>query len=125
MSKKIIVSLDGSASSAQIIPIAVSIAKQYGDQILFLNIQSSLRELGYPTVRKAIEQIEDEGVPYEAKIRVGIPAMEIVAETSNEDVRCLVMAKGRGDEEAIGSVSAHVLKLAKSPVLLVPPLAFE
>lgn len=122
---KIIVPIDGSNQSYEIVPFAVELAKRYGDEIIFLNIQQNLQELGLPAVKKAAELVKDEGVAYSAKVRTGIAAMEIVAESSNANIRYIVMAKGKGGEEAIGSVSAHVLKLATCPVVFVPKCAIE
>lgn len=125
MSKKIVVPIDGSEDSYKIIPYAIQVAALSNDHILFLNIQQSLKELGYEAIRKAAQYMQETSVPYEAKIRVGIPAMEIIAESSNPDVRCIVMAKGRGKEEAIGSVSEHVLKLSTCPIVFVPRRAID
>lgn len=67
-----------------------------------------------------MNSLKESGVSFSAKIRVGIPAMEIMTESHNANVRYVVMAIGKGKEEAIGSVSKHVLKLATCPVLLIP-----
>ncbi len=125
MSKKVVVPIDGSEESYKIIPYAQKVATLSGDRLMFLNIQPSLKELGYPAIQKTATYMQDSSVTYEAKIRVGIPAMEIIAESSNPDVRCIVMAKGRGTEEAIGSVSEHVLKLATCPIVFVPRRAIH
>lgn len=122
---KIIVPIDGTNQSYELVLFAVELAKRYGDEIIFLNIQQNLQELGLPAVKKAAELVKDEGVAYSAKVRTGIAAMEIVAESSNANIRYIVMAKGKGDEEAIGSVSAHVLKLATCPIVFVPKCAIE
>lgn len=120
MRKTIIVPIDGSVASLKVIPYAVELAKLYKDEVQLLNIQPSLKELGFPTIKKFGELLKDSGVPYSAKIRVGIAAMEIVTESRNDNTRYVVMAIGKGREEAIGSVSKHVLKLATCPVLLIP-----
>lgn len=123
LSKQIVVPIDGTNKSYAIIPYALELARTYGDEVMFLNVQPSLQELGYPAIKKAGSLVVDEGVPFRAKVRIGIPAMEIVAESTSPDVRFIVLAKGRGSEEAIGSVTEHVLKLATSPVVFVPPAA--
>lgn len=120
MGKIIVVPIDGSESSLKVIPYAVELAKLYNDEIELLNIQPTLKELGLATIKKAGELLQDTGASYTAKIRVGIPAMEIMSESHNSNVRYVVMAIGKGREEAIGSVSKHVLKLATCPVLLIP-----
>lgn len=121
--KIIIVPIDGSDAALRVIPYAIELAKLYGDEIQLLNIQPTLKELGYPTIKKAGEVLANAQVPYSAKIRIGIAAMEIVAESRSPQVRYVVMAIGKGREEAIGSVSKHVLKLATCPVVLVPEQA--
>lgn len=123
LSKQIVVPIDGTNKSYAIIPYALELARTYGDEVMFLNVQPSLQELGYPAIKKAGSLVVDEGVPFRAKVRIGIPAMEIVAESASPDVRFIVLAKGRGSEEAIGSVTEHVLKLATCPVVFVPPAA--
>lgn len=50
---KIIVPIDGSNQSYEIVPFAVELAKRYGDEIIFLNIQQNLQELGLPAVKKS------------------------------------------------------------------------
>lgn len=120
MGKVIIVPIDGSEASLKVIPYSVELAKLYEDEVQLLNIQPSLKELGLPTIKKVGELLKDSGVSFSAKIRVGIAAMEIVTESRNDNVRYVVMAIGKGREEAIGSVSKHVLKLANCPVLLIP-----
>jgi len=123
MGKIIIVPIDGTEASLKVIPYAIELAKLYGDEIQLLNIQQSLKELGLPTIKRVGELLKNRGVSFSAKIRVGIAAMEIVTESRNSDVRYVVMAIGKGREEAIGSVSKHVLKLATCPVVLIPEQA--
>lgn len=120
MAKVIIVPIDGTEAALKVLPYAIELAKLYGDEIQLLNIQQSLKELGLAAIKKAGSVLQDSGVPFSAKIRVGIAAMEIVTEANNSNIRYVVMAIGKGREEAIGSVSKHVLKLATCPVVLVP-----
>lgn len=120
---KMIVPLDGSNAGFKVIRHAVELAKLYGDELVLLNIQASLQQLGLQTIKRGGQLLQDQGVPFSAKIRVGIPAIEIVAESHASDVRLIVMAVGKGREEAIGSISEHVVKLAKCPVVLIPEMA--
>ncbi|WP_338754721.1 universal stress protein [Bacillus sp. FJAT-52991] len=118
--KTIIVAVDGSDAALKVIPYAAELAKAYGDDLLLLNIQSTLKELGMPVIAKAKSIMNESEPSISTKIRVGIPAMEIVTEAKDPDVRCVVMAIGKGRQEEIGSVSKQVLELATCPVMLVP-----
>ncbi|WP_203362025.1 universal stress protein [Bacillus sp. REN10] len=120
MAKTIIVPVDGSDAALRVIPYAVELAKVYGDNLLLLNIQSTLKELGMSAITKARSMISESERPISTKIRVGIPTMEIVTEAKDPNVRCVVMAIGKGRQEEIGSVSKQVLELATCPVMLVP-----
>lgn len=123
MGKTIIVPIDGSEAALKVIPYAIELAELYGGEIQLLHIQPALKELGYPHIKKAGEILQSSKAPFSAKIRIGIAAMEIVAESRNAHVRYVVMTIGKGREEAIGSVSKHVLKLATCPVVLIPEYA--
>jgi len=112
--------IDGTKTSLKVIPYAIELAKLYGDEIQLLNIQQSLKELGLPIIKRVGELLKDCGVSFSVKIRFGIAAMEIDTESSNTDVRYVLMSIGKGKEEAIGSLNKHVLKLATCPVLLIP-----
>ncbi|OZI12954.1 hypothetical protein CEW92_03895 [Bacillaceae bacterium SAS-127] len=120
VAKTIIVPIDGSEAALKVIPYATELAKAYGDDLLLLNIQSTLKELGMPAISKASSMINHSEYAVSTKIRVGIPAMEIVTEARDPNVRCVVMAVGKGRQEKIGSVSKQVLELATCPVMLVP-----
>lgn len=117
---KIIVPLDGSNAGFKVVHHAIDLAKLFNDEIVLLNIQPSLQELGIPTIKKGGHMLQGQDVKYSAKVRVGIPAMEIVTESNDKDVRYIAMAIGKGKAEDIGSVSKHVLHLSKCPVLLIP-----
>ncbi|WP_162805747.1 universal stress protein [Sporosarcina sp. PTS2304] len=117
---KIIVPLDGSNAGFKVIHHAIELAKLFNDEIVLLNIQPSLQELGLPTIKKGGFMLQGQDVKYSAKVRIGIPAMEIIAESNDKEIRYITMAIGKGKAEAIGSVSKHVVQLAKCPVLLIP-----
>ncbi|WP_157843236.1 universal stress protein [Bacillus sp. FJAT-42315] len=120
MAKTIIVPVDGSDAALKVIPYATELAQAYGDDLLLLNIQATLKELGMPAITKASSMIDHSEYTVATKIRVGIPAIEIVTEAHDPNVRCVVMAIGKGHQEEIGSVSKQVLELATCPVMLVP-----
>lgn len=117
---KIVVPLDGSNAGFKVVHHAIELAKLFDDEVVLLNIQPSLKELGLPTIKKGGMMLQGEHVKYSAKVRIGIPAMEIIAESNDPEIRYIAMAIGKGKQEAIGSVSKQVLYLAKCPVLLIP-----
>ncbi|ARK20755.1 universal stress protein [Sporosarcina sp. P26b] len=117
---KIVVPLDGSNAGFKVVHHAIELAKLYDDEVVLLNIQPTLQELGLATIKKGGYMLHGQDVIYSAKVRTGIPAMEIIAESNDKEVRYIAMAIGKGKAEAIGSVSKQVLQLAKCPVLLIP-----
>ncbi|WP_301107955.1 universal stress protein [Sporosarcina sp.] len=117
---KIVVPLDGSNAGFKVVHHAIELAKLFDDEVVLLNIQPSLKELGLPTIKKGGMMLQGEYEKYSAKVRIGIPAMEIIAESNDPEIRYIAMAIGKGKQEAIGSVSKQVLHLAKCPVILIP-----
>ena len=124
MSKRVIVPVDGSANSLEALKYALDLVKATGDRLLFLNVHGSSQVLGEAVLREAAEMAEREGVPFEKKVRVGNPVMEIHFEASSPDVRCIVMGhRGSGNAQSgnsLGSVSAGILQLCPCPLTLVP-----
>lgn len=120
--RKIVVAVDGSLIATKALHFAISMAKAYGDEIRLINIQQSLAILGEATIKEASEIIEKENVPYTSTIRIGTPAVEILNEANNEDVRCLVMGiKGANNtSNKLGSVSQAIISFAPCPVTLIP-----
>ena len=115
--------MDGSNAGFKVVHYAIELAKLYDDEVLLLNIQTSLQELGLPTIKKGGYMLQGQDVKYSAKVRIGIPAMEIIAESNDQEIRFITMGIGKGKADAIGSVSEQVVQLAKCPVLLIPEYA--
>jgi len=127
MSKTVIVPIDGSANSLEALKFALELVKAAGDRLLLLNVHGSSQVLGEALLREAAEMAEREGVPFEKKVRVGNPVMEIHFKASSPDVRCIVMGhKGSGNAQGgntLGSVSRGILQLCPCPLTLVPSKA--
>lgn len=122
MSKKILVPVDGSKMSCKALEFAITMAKAYGDQIRLVNIQPNLQILGKPIIEEAASILEESRVLYTSKIRIGNPASEIISESKDKDVRCIVMGtKGTGNtRNNLGSVSLGILQMASCPVVFIP-----
>lgn len=120
MKKVILVPVDGSKASMLALDEAIKLSQAYGDEVRLLNIQPSLKELGFATIQEGVAVVEKQSTPYSTKIRIGIPAIEIISEANDPEVRYVVMAIGKGKREDIGSVSRRVLELTRCPVVLVP-----
>ncbi|WP_071591171.1 universal stress protein [Calidifontibacillus oryziterrae] len=120
---KIVVPVDGSIIATNALKFAITMAKAYGDQIRLINIQPSHQILGESTIREASALLEEERVLYSSKIRVGTPALEIITEAKEKDVRCIVMGSrgnGNGSSGKLGSVSQATLAMAPCPIMFIP-----
>lgn len=122
MSKKIVVPVDGSKIAENALKFAITMAKAYGDQIHLINIQPNHQILGESTIREASAMLDEARVLYSTKIRVGTPALEIITEAKDENVRCIVMgSKGNGNSNGqLGSVSQATLSMAPCPIMFIP-----
>lgn len=139
MIKHILVPLDGSDQSERALDHASSIAEAYGDaRVTLLAVMIRFPESRIH-VPKLDEQSLDRGrsylaefitrrkhsFPMAAKVRLGVPADEIVAEARESDVDMIVMGTHgttgtERDRHSIGSTAWRVLHDSPCPVLLVP-----
>lgn len=122
MSKKILVPIDGSKISHKALEFAISMAKAYGDQIRLVNIQPNHQILGQSVIDEAAAILEEARVLYTSTIRVGTPTVEIITESKDDDIRCIVMGKkGKGNtSKNLGSVSLGILQMASCPIVFIP-----
>lgn len=122
MYKKIIVPIDGSKLAEKALSFAITMAKAYEDQITLLNIQPNHQILGESVIAEAAALLEEAGVPYSTKIRVGTPSIEIITEAKDNNVRCIVMgSKGAGNSARnLGSVSQATLVMVPCPIMFIP-----
>ncbi|SHJ11162.1 universal stress protein [Parasporobacterium paucivorans] len=139
MFKKILVGTDGSQSSKAALTKAADIARASHCEIILLNVtltseahwgyapfgmidDDKLREIGQKIIDETMEGIDFTDIELTKKVRLGSPELEILAESSDEDVDLIVMgSKGIGlfAGTMLGSVSERVLKTALCPVLIV------
>ncbi|PIC89757.1 hypothetical protein CSV71_07345 [Sporosarcina sp. P21c] len=70
-----------------------------------MNVQQTLQEVGLRTIKKSNNMLQGKAVKYFAKVRIGKPSMEIIAELNDNEVRYIALAVGNGKAVAIGSIS--------------------
>lgn len=137
---KMLVPVDGSASSDKAVRFALSLAGK-DTEIILINIQPSYST---PNVRRFLSQeqiraVQEESskevldhtleitkassVPVRTIVRVGDPGKEICEEAKESSVDCIVMGyRGLGavKRAILGSVATHVLHETPCPVTIVP-----
>ncbi|UTR15261.1 universal stress protein [Salipaludibacillus sp. LMS25] len=141
----IIVPIDGSSHSLKALDYAISMANHYEASLLLLNVQrekestlscentdkqletESLIKEGNDHLQEAIALVADK-VPYETKVRIGVPTIEIAEEAKEKEAVSIVMgSRGNGPviSAILGSVSYGVLHLAPCPVTVVPDHTYK
>lgn len=152
MKKDILVPFDGSKNAIEALHWAVTIAKALQEKIIVLNVQSSFhtvhtkiffnentirdyqQQLFQEIIVSAKKILEDSGVAYELKLRIGDAKEQICQEAGIDDtieaggcasngVRMIIMGS-RGMNPmlggVLGSVSYGVVNVAQCPVTIVP-----
>lgn len=141
MSKNILLAYDGSANATKALKQAIDIAKLYGAKLIVLNVQYSMatphtkaffsaetiaeyqQVLASDALASALEVLENAGIDYITKVRIGLQDREIVEEARQSEALMIVMGS-RGlsliHGKIMGSVSYGVLHSADRPVLIVP-----
>lgn len=138
---KILVPVDGSASSDKAVRYAISLAEGKNQEIILLNVQPSYNT---PNVQRfvsdeQIRSVQEESskeildhtleitnsftVPVHTIVRIGDPGKEICAEAEESSVDSIVMGyRGLGafKRAIMGSVATHVLHETPCPVTIVP-----
>lgn len=140
MNRPIVVPIDGSEHSLRALEFAVETANSRGDHIILVNVQPRFEEswgpmktdeeihdvhnrTGEELLKRAKEFLEMQNIPYTAKVRLGLPTIEICAEAKESNARCIVMgSRGMGPDvsKALGSVGYGVIHLTPCPLTLVP-----
>jgi nucleotide-binding universal stress UspA family protein len=126
--RRILVPLDGSPKEEQTLQNAVTLARASKAEVLLLHVQEKshlklkpeLKEVGVQILNHASTMFQ--GVPFEAKLASGDPAMVIIETAEQKDIDLIVMRGGGLDSLRrvfLGSVSDHVLHHATVPLLLV------
>jgi nucleotide-binding universal stress UspA family protein len=143
---KILVCLDGSSLSEQIVPYATEVARRFGSRVVLLQvlqipsslaaasaqgaenvIEEELRRLSYEAhqyLEGIAVQMKDKGVPAEVSVIEGTPGDAIVEYASQSGIELIVVAThGRKNigRLVFGSVADHVMRHTFIPVLSVKP----
>jgi len=143
---KILVCLDGSSLSEQIVPYATEVARRFGSRVVLLQvlqipsslaaasaqgaenvIEEELRRLSYEAhqyLEGIAAQMKDKGVSAEVSVIEGTPGDAIVEYASQSEIELIVVAThGRKNigRLVFGSVADHVMRHSFIPVLSVKP----
>jgi nucleotide-binding universal stress UspA family protein len=143
---KILVCLDGSSLSEQIVPYATEVSRRFGSRVVLLQvlqipsslaaasaqgaenvIEEELRRLSYEAhqyLEGIAAQMKDKGVPAEVSVIEGTPGDAIVEYASQSGIELIVVAThGRKNigRLVFGSVADHVMRHTFIPVLSVKP----
>ncbi len=150
MKKDILVPFDGSANALEALRLAIGLAKPLQEKVIVLNVQPTFHtahtklffseatirsyqeQLFQETMPPAKQLLEESGVEYELKLRIGDAKEQVCAEAmasgggnacSTTGVRLIVMGS-RGMNPIVGgvlgSVSYGVVNAAACPVTIVP-----
>jgi nucleotide-binding universal stress UspA family protein len=143
---KILVCLDGSNLSEQMLPYATEVAQRFGSRVVLLQvlqipsslaaasaqgaenvIEEELRRLAFEAhqyLDGVAEQFKDNGLPVEVVVIEGSPGDSIVQYASENNADLIVVAThGRKNlgRLVFGSVADHVMRHSTIPVLSMNP----
>jgi nucleotide-binding universal stress UspA family protein len=143
---KILVCLDGSNLSEQLVPYATEVARRFGSRVVLLQvlqIPSSLAAASAQGAENVIEEelrrlsfeahqylegiaarMKEQGVQVEVAVIEGTPGDAIVDYSSQSEIELIVVAThGRKNigRLVFGSVADHVMRHTAIPVLSVKP----
>jgi nucleotide-binding universal stress UspA family protein len=135
--RKILVTTDFSAGTADALAYAFSIAQENNSRITFLHVVNDIamdisRKYRGPIIDGVDEKLQAM-VPKEAwdwceirtRVEVGHPYLMIESTLEKEKPDLLVMnihGKGMLDRALLGSTAERIVRSAKCPVMLIPPL---
>jgi nucleotide-binding universal stress UspA family protein len=140
MYKRILLPLDGSATSEQALPHAIAQAKQFGAMLILLRVLEPLphvrgmsvgdiatikqqtTEWAQEYLGRLVTNAQDEGVSAQTSVVEGQPNVTILQFAEKNQVDLIVISsRGRSglSRWLMGSVADRVVRGAKVPVLLV------
>jgi nucleotide-binding universal stress UspA family protein len=128
---RLLVSLDGSEESEEVLPWAQSIARQFGSTLVLLSVPEVETEAprleGY--LGSVVAALGKLGLAAEVRVRGSDPARTIVGVAESEGCDLIMIAtRGRGAPEnvdiEVGGVIDRVVQTAQCPVFAVTVLGF-
>jgi len=126
--RRILVPLDGSALSAEALPLAADFARAFGAELILLHVIEPADDGASPKARaEALELLEQsarrlEGLPVRTHVATGSPALGILEASDAERVDLVAMTThGRSgiSRWAFGSTAEDVVRHARAPLLIV------
>lgn len=141
MKGTIIVAIDGSEHALKALDYAIQTAEAFSDTIVLINAQPKIdqymqkqfkseedvqqyyQETGTKILADAVAKLSETSIDFEAKVRVGVPSIEISNEAKERQARCIILgSRGLGQAlgNVLGSVSYSLIHLATCPVTIVP-----
>lgn len=138
MFKRILLATDGSAVVEREVLYAGHIARVEGAQVIVLHaydlpsryesyrgyddLADHYRQVAQALVDEAVQQLHEDGVKATGELRLGPAADAIIQAAADHDVDLIVMGtRGSSNlQQILGSVSQHVLRVARCPVLEIP-----
>jgi len=144
MEQAILIAYDGSEHADVALRTAVTMAKTLDAKLTLLNVQPNiethnvrrffdhetvmeyLNEKATEEVQPAVQFLEESGVSFEKKFKIGNPVVQIVETAREENTQYIVMgSRGMGliSGMVLGSVSYGVLHESPCPVVIVPKKA--
>lgn len=139
MFKRILLATDGSPSIERGVLYAGHIARvEQAEEVIVLHVYEPperyagyegyddlldrFRAISHALIHEVTQQLQLDGVTARGEVRVGSPAEAIIAVANEYNIDVIIMGtRGSSNlEDILGSVSMHVLRRARCPVLQIP-----
>ena len=142
--KRLLVALDGSIKSEQVLPYARVLGKTFDCEIVLMSVPAVPRVQNYRAAADVVETIRgkavsnmqkfleavarslrEEGLSVRTIVSGSMPARTIVDTAQNEDAdMIMITSRGRGsfDYFMVGSVAQRIVENTEVPVFIVPIL---
>lgn len=118
--QRIGVAVDGSVTAGWALVAAIALARATGARLVLLSAGPTAEHAAMWLHTAALSV--GAGVEHEARPLVGDPGAELAAASADLDLLvCGSRGRGRALGAILGSVSAHLVAHAQSPLLVVPP----
>jgi nucleotide-binding universal stress UspA family protein len=96
--------------------------EHYANYAGYEQLLEQYRVVAQAVVDEAVNELRDDGVIARGEARLGSAAEAILGAVADNDIDLVVLGRrgGGGLQALLGSVSAHVLRHARCPVLQIP-----